>query len=417
MSLSPIETKFLEIRSYPENRRNSMFSFEMAMRVNVTNLLGEQIKFYGPNNKGSVINIYGSNKSGRTTVAKSLTTLIERERDSKLEKKLLELKKEPDKRDPKLELFTCVTFNFLTAFEEIEKEDIIIIEQGEKFKTHKEKADAFGLEQIINACNNKNAVALIVSDKKLMQDNIQADYYLKCEAIDKEKQVNYCILEINKYNVGFVEILKLYNSVIEESYLLAHDEFMKSEVNRIIENIDETTKEVLKRWKKRKEIIFAEDPKDIDKEDPAILFIPVIILGGQGEGKSTLSKILVNVLTEYYGVHSVHSLRHERDLTGMIQNGFSSDPKKYVQIFVANDFTFTKAGLGDLQQYSKIRHYMCDKAGIKQGLAIPFMLLHYLTGKGSDVSYRNLVSFMFVLNPSDHDYTRNNILSKLMPES
>lgn len=399
MSLSPLETKFLEIRSFPENKRNSIFSFELAIRVNVTQLLADQIKYYAESDKGSVINIYGPNKSGRTTTAKTLATLIDRSRD-------------PEKKKRSL----CVTLNFLEAHTEIEQDDIMIIEQGEKLKTHKEKADTFGLEQIINACNNNNAIAIIVSDQKLIKDSVQADYYLKCEAIDPKKQTTYCILEINKFSVGYVEVFRLHNDVIERGYELAKEEFMKSEVQRILENIDETTQEVLKRWKKRKEIIFAENPKDIDKEDPAILFIPVIILGGQGEGKSTLSKILVNVLTEYYGVHSVHSLRHERDLTGMIQTGFSSDPKKYIQIFVANDFTFTKAGLGDLQEYSKIRHYMCDKARIKQGLAIPFMLLHYLTGKGSDVSYRNLVSFMFVLNPSDHDYTRNNILSKLMPE-
>ena len=400
MSLSPLEQKHLEIRSFPENKRNSIFSFELAIRINVTQLLADQIKFYGESEKGAVINIYGPNKSGRTTTAKTLATLIDRSRD-------------PEKKKRSL----CVTLNFLKAHEEIEQEDIMIIEQGEKLKTHKEKADTFGLEQIINACNNKNAIVIIVSDQKLIKDSVQADYYLKCEAIDPEKQTTYCILEINKFSVGYVEVLRLHNDVIEKGYELAKEEFMKSEVQRILENIEETTKEVLTRWKKRKEIIFAEDPKNIDKEDPAILFIPVIILGGQGDGKSTLSKILVNVLSEYYSIHNVHSIRHERDLTGMIQEGFSTDPKKFIQVFVANDFTFSKMGLKDLQVFSQIRHYMCDQAGIKQGLAIVIMNQHYLTGKGSDVAYRNIINFMFILNPSDHDYTRNSVLSKLMPEA
>ena len=400
MSLSPLETKFLEIRSFPETKRNAIFSFEFAIRINVTQLLAEQIKHYAESDKGSVINIYGSNKSGRTTTAKTLATLINRERDPKQEKKLL-----------------CVTLNFLKAHEEIEQEDIIIIEQGEKIKDYKEKADTYGLEQIINSCSQKNAIAIIVSDQKLIKDNVQADCYLKCEVINEKEQITYCILEINKFCVGYVEVFRLHNEVIERSYELAKEEFLKSEVQRILENIDETTKEVLDRWKKRKEIIFAEDPKDIDPEDPAILFIPVIILGGQGDGKSTLSKILVNVLSEYYSVHNVHSLRHERDLTGMIQEGFSTDPKKFIQVFVANDFTFSKMGLKDLQVFSQIRHYMCDQAGIKQGLAAVIMNQHYLTGKGSDVAYRNIINFLFVLNPSDHDYTRNSVLSKLMPEA
>ena len=394
MTLFPLEAEELKIRSFPAAAQNQ-FTLDYAMKRDVTSLLAEQIESYSELEKGQVINIYGNDKTGKTTVVKSLSQIITQQTDYSI----------------------CVTFDFEEAHRELEENDIIIIEPGEIIKSYQDKSDTYGLEQIRNACNNKKAIALIVSDKKLIDKENRADFYLKTELFDKDQETNTCILEIDSFCVGYVEIYKLEPEYINEAYAEAKEEFLKNEVDRLIENIQETTKEVIKRWLKRKEIIFAEDPKTIDPEDPAIILCNVIILGGQGDGKSTLSKILVKLDIDYYGEKHVHALRHEREISNMIRNGFSEDLEKYIQDFIADDFTFTDSKLTDLQDFTKVRHYMCTQSGITQGLGRLILNQHYLTGKASPVVYRNVIDFLFVLNASDHDYTRNTVLAKLMPES
>jgi len=389
MSLSPLAEEKIKLEAL---NKPFLFDFSKALlRTKVaTKKFLEHLDFFRKNKIGQVINIFGANGSGRSTVALTLALLFQ-ERNN---------------------FVISFTWSFEQAHKELEKEEILIVEQGEKLKEHKSLEDEYGLEQLRNASHINNSITIVITDQKVAG----ADFYLQTIDVEYENKANVCILAVANYQLGVIKLVRKSDKKLEETRKLAREDFLKSIVEFIFERIEETTEELKRRWLKRKEIIFAEKKEEIDPEDPAIIFIPVIILGGQGDGKSTLAKILVQLLIDYYGEEHVHALRHERELIDMIQHGFSNDEKKFIQVFVADDFTYTKFKLEDLQDFSKIRHYMA-RSGILQGVAIVIMNMHYLTGNASPVAIRNILEFLFVLNATEHDYTRNTVLSKFLTES
>lgn len=392
MALSPMTLELIRLESLP---KTSFFtkSYAIHRKGKAVKLLQDQLNFYEKNSPGEVINVFGKNLTGKSRMADSIAAEIIKKNNYTIQ----------------------FQYDVEEAYSEIEKKEVTVIEPGKKLRsfTSLEYDYEYIMNQLQTVSSNKKVITILITETKIPG----ANWYIETIAINTEKKTNFAIIHLGDFAFGSIQPTTKENPIFQEYRKEAKEAYLRSENEYILQEIEQTTQDVINRWLKRKEIIFAEDPKKIDPEDPPIIFRNVIILGGQGDGKSTLSKILVKLKENNYGPKHVHAIRHERDITGMINNGFSSDKKKYIQVFVANDFTFTNSKIEDLQEFTKIRHKMVDQAGIVQGLACCILNQHYLTGKGSHVAYRNIVDFMFVLNPSDHKFTRKNVLSELMTEA
>ena len=390
MSLSPVELRKLQIHSFPINKQ-SYFSFEKAGKRDITSLLREQIEFYQTSEVGQVINIYGPFKSGKSAVAKSLSKIL------------------PSKKDKAI----CVTFDFEEADSDIQQNDIVIIEQGDKYISHKDYSDIYGLETIKNACNNKNATAIVVSDKKLWDKELQADFYLRTLAIDKEKKVNTCLLEVENFVLGYIEIDLIHDEEIEDAFKEAKADYLKSEVQRIYENIQETTEEFIKELLIPRDIIFSKDEKELRKTENAINMLKIITIGAQRAGKTTLLEIFHQLICDYYQVKNVHAVMHKDQLTSLLMHGFE---KKFVNFLVSNDFTYNQANLFDLRKYISFAHTMYEKTGLRQGLGVVNLNLHQLSGKGAERAYRLFIDLFILLTYPTDSWTKD-YFKKYVPES
>jgi len=298
------------------------------------------------------------------------------------------------------------------------KNKLIVVEQGEKLRTNETFEDEYGLDLIKNAAYNKKSIAIVITNRKLTG----ADFYLQCldfteiKIGKEEKKANLCMLQVEEYNLGYVNLLAKENKALEKIREETKEEFLKDIVEVIFENIEETTKELLEEILIPEPILFSKSKKELRKEENAIIPFRMIVLGGQGAGKTTFAEIFHQILCDYYKEEHVHAIQHDFNLTHLLQHGFSENKEHFVNMLVAQDFTYQKASLFDLQKYIRLRHTMKEKTGLQQGLVVSILNLHQLTGVGSETGYRKFID-LFVLLQKPSDKWTIDYFKQIIPEA
>ncbi len=373
-TLSPLEQTMLQLRA---SKRYDKVTFKQSVKRDASQHYIREMQFRAKDKRGCVINIYGKTGTGRSTLAIRIAQDLQH----------------MNKSDIKF------VWSYKYAQEHIKKKQILIVEQGEKLRDAQSGESNEIASSIKIRASQDGSIVLLVTDKQ-----VSADLALECIEVFQETNIIRCLLKVYEHYIGLLQIKRRENVELDKLSKKAKEEFLKGEINRIYENIAETTKEFLEEVLVPEDIIFSKKESELRKGENAILPLKIICLGGQQSGKTTFVEMFYNILCNYYEEKNVHAVIHKDKLTGLLMHGFQ---KKFVNLLVSNDFTYNQASLFDLRQFMRLRHYMFERTGLQQALAAVILNLHQLAGKGSERGYRIFIDLFILLQYPTDSWTRD----------
>jgi len=346
------------------------------------------------NQNYAVINVYGPPRSGRSWIAEKIAYKYHLEQE----------------RIPQ------VSFDYYRAYNQISSRSVLIVKQGSVESKGKDNTDDYGAEQYQNFASKRNGIVIIISTKPI-QDYMTFSFRALGFHDRNSEKFSKALLEIDM-KLGVIYFSDIPNTSfklrIDKITNDAREEYFKSEIDLILDNIKETTKDLIKSVIIDPSIIFMKD--EIEFYDNAIIPKFMLTLGGQGTGKTTFSYMWYQLFQSFYRKQHVHARSHKDDLGILLQEGFSSNQDKFCQYLVVQDGTHKIQDDSELFfDWVNIRHIMNERTGgteedkstgLQQGIVITQLNFHEFEGSACPKAVRQKIDVMcfFDIPTNNHDY-------------
>ncbi|MHA1407172.1 MAG: hypothetical protein ACTSSG_07300 [Candidatus Heimdallarchaeaceae archaeon] len=362
----------------------SSFDYKKAYRRDLTKLFLQSLSYYIESTKPLVLIIESSSIYERFAVAHAIALKIQ------------EINRQQEKKQSKV-LYAFNKDDLEKYLNKTKNNDILIVDVEEaKENKYRKQIEIKNLNYIVLVHEYTNNIS----------------YSYKLNVLKEKNDLFLCLLFKNNFPQGIVKIKKReidYDQLLEE---------IKSPVQKLIENVEYSTEQMLKKMYIPKSIIFMKKKNELRRTENAIIPQKILIYGDVGTGKSTLLEIFHGLDIWHYEKKHVHGRLHESDLQSLLVRGWSKDKQKWIQSINVEDYTYQgEKDLFTMHAYINLRHTMNEKTGgsradrtkgIPQGMAKCRICLHRLTGDATPTAYRSSFDFQLFLDfPSlkfDRDY-------------